>query len=143
MCAGYETTSTALAFAIVALASHPEVEAKLLAEVDAFPWRDNVGVPFERIAQLPYTRAVIDEAMRCTFAFETEHLQQAACDPDITAWSAVRGCSSLGARTSKSCRTSPPSSTRPCSECGTLQIPGKKIPVVDRTTAAVAAKLFV
>ena len=62
--AGYETTSTALTFAIAALARHPEVEAKLLAEVDAFPWDVSAGVPYEHIAKLPYTRAVIDEAMR-------------------------------------------------------------------------------
>lgn len=62
--AGYETTSTALTFAIAALARHPEAEAKLLAEVDAFPWQDGAGVPFEQIDKLPYTRAVIDEAMR-------------------------------------------------------------------------------
>jgi cytochrome P450 len=62
--AGYETTSTALTFAIAALARHPEAEAKLLAEVDAFPWDDSAGVPYEHIDKLPYTRAVIDEAMR-------------------------------------------------------------------------------
>lgn len=62
--AGYETTSTALTFAIAALARHPEAEAKLLAEVDAFPWDAAAGVPYEHIAKLPYTRAVIDEAMR-------------------------------------------------------------------------------
>ena len=62
--AGYETTSTALTFAIAAIARHPEAEAKLLAEVDAFPWDASAGVPYEHIAKLPYTRAVIDEAMR-------------------------------------------------------------------------------
>lgn len=40
------------------------MEAKLLAEVDAFPWDASAGVPYEHIAKLPYTRAVIDEAMR-------------------------------------------------------------------------------
>ena len=34
--AGYETTSVALTWAIFAIASYPEVERKLLAEVDAF-----------------------------------------------------------------------------------------------------------
>eukprot|EP00955_Chlamydomonas_euryale_P001082 12509-Chlamydomonas_euryale.AAC.1 len=33
--AGYETTANALAFAVHAISSHPEVEQKLLAEVDA------------------------------------------------------------------------------------------------------------
>jgi cytochrome P450 len=34
--AGYETTANAIAFAIFCLATHPEAEARLLAEVDAF-----------------------------------------------------------------------------------------------------------
>ena len=33
---GYETTASALAFAVQFIAQHPHVEAKLLAEVDAF-----------------------------------------------------------------------------------------------------------
>lgn len=35
-CVGYETTSVALTYAVYAIASHPEVEEKLLQEVDAF-----------------------------------------------------------------------------------------------------------
>jgi cytochrome P450 len=34
--AGYETTSVALTYTVFALASYPEIEKKLLAEVDAF-----------------------------------------------------------------------------------------------------------
>lgn len=34
--AGYETTSVALTFSIFAIASFPEVEQRVLAEVDAF-----------------------------------------------------------------------------------------------------------
>ena len=33
---GYETTASTLAFAVHFIAQHPHVEAKLLAEVDAF-----------------------------------------------------------------------------------------------------------
>jgi cytochrome P450 len=33
---GYETTASALAFAVHFIAQHPRVEAKLLAEIDAF-----------------------------------------------------------------------------------------------------------
>jgi cytochrome P450 len=62
--AGYETTSTALTFAITAIAQHPDIEAKLLAEVDAFPWKGDAGIDFDDIEQFPYTRAVIDETMR-------------------------------------------------------------------------------
>lgn len=57
--AGYETSSTALAFTIHLLASHPEAEAKLLAEVDAFG-RDKVPflpLPFGFYG--PFNRAEI------------------------------------------------------------------------------------
>ena len=33
---GYETTASALAFAVHFIAQHPHVEAQMLAEVDAF-----------------------------------------------------------------------------------------------------------
>ncbi len=46
--AGYETTANALSFAIYCLATHPEAEARLLAEVDAFG-ADKVGCWAERI----------------------------------------------------------------------------------------------
>ncbi len=41
--AGYETISTALLFAILCLIQKPPALAKLLAEVDAFPWQDGQG----------------------------------------------------------------------------------------------------
>lgn len=62
--AGFETTSTTLTFAIIGLAQHPDTEAKLLAEVDAFSWKEDAGIDFDDIQQFPYTRAVMDEAMR-------------------------------------------------------------------------------
>ena len=37
--AGYETTSTALTFAVALLARHPEAEQKLVAEIDALGGR--------------------------------------------------------------------------------------------------------
>lgn len=52
-------------FAIIGLSQNSDVEAKLLAEVDAFAWKDGAGVGFDDIKEsFPYTRAVIDEAMR-------------------------------------------------------------------------------
>lgn len=58
--AGHETTSTALAMALHLLGLHPEVQARAAEEVAA------VGVPDtpRAAAALPYTSAVIDEAMR-------------------------------------------------------------------------------
>ncbi|NDJ36535.1 MAG: cytochrome P450 [Chloroflexi bacterium] len=58
--AGHETTASALAWTFYLLSQHPEVEARLLAEVDA------VGHPptYDAIADLPTTLMVVKEALR-------------------------------------------------------------------------------
>ncbi|MEI6860738.1 MAG: cytochrome P450 [Verrucomicrobiota bacterium] len=60
--AGHETTAITLGWALWLLEKHPEVEARLLAELD----RVLTGRPptFEDAPNLPYTRAVIDETLR-------------------------------------------------------------------------------
>jgi cytochrome P450 len=60
--AGHETSAEALTWTWYLLATHPEVEARLHAELD----RVLVGrLPaYEDLAQLSYTRMVIDESMR-------------------------------------------------------------------------------
>ena len=60
--AGHETTALAMTYVWYLLSQHPAVEAKLHAELDAVlagraPAHDD-------IAKLPYTRMVIEEAMR-------------------------------------------------------------------------------
>ena len=58
--AGHETTAAALAWTWLLLAQHPDVEARLHAEVDALD-----GPPsFEVLDRLPYTRQVFAESMR-------------------------------------------------------------------------------
>ncbi len=64
--AGAETVASVLAWAFYEIARHPEVEERLLAEIDTV-----VGGPaspspvtFEDIAKLEYTRQVVDETMR-------------------------------------------------------------------------------
>jgi cytochrome P450 len=60
--AGHETTAVAMTFTWYLLSQHPRDEAKLHAELD----RVLGGRPpnFEDLANLPYTRMVIEEAMR-------------------------------------------------------------------------------
>lgn len=60
--AGYETTSTALSWAVYLLAQHPDIYAQMRAEVD----RVLVGrsPTFEDLPQLPYTLQVFKEALR-------------------------------------------------------------------------------
>lgn len=60
--AGHETTANALAFAFHLLASHPEVEARLHAELDGV--LDGRLPDADDVDQLPYTRAVFAEALR-------------------------------------------------------------------------------
>jgi cytochrome P450 len=72
--AGMETTANSLAFSIYLLATHPEAEARLMAEIDALAASKagagsdgHVGLPDlvpEDLECLPFTSAVIDEAMR-------------------------------------------------------------------------------
>lgn len=60
--AGHETTATALTWAFYLLAQHPEVAATLYAELD-----DVLGgraVTVDDLPRLPYTRMVVEEAMR-------------------------------------------------------------------------------
>jgi cytochrome P450 len=60
--AGHETTAVALTFAWYLLAHHPDVEARLHAELDrVLGARAPSGADIEN---LPYTRQVIEEAMR-------------------------------------------------------------------------------
>lgn len=60
--AGHETTASALAWTWYLLGEHPDVAAKLHAEIDANP---EVAVPsLQQMEALPYSSKVIREAMR-------------------------------------------------------------------------------
>ncbi|KAG8953675.1 hypothetical protein FRC04_001879 [Tulasnella sp. 424] len=59
--AGHETTSTAMTWALYALASSPEVQAKLRAELTAFP---NDNPTMEELNGLQYLDWVVRESLR-------------------------------------------------------------------------------
>lgn len=59
--AGHETTANALTWTWYLLARHPEIEARMHAEVDALASFDE---PFAAVEALPYTRRVLRESMR-------------------------------------------------------------------------------
>jgi len=61
MLAGHETTANALGWTWYLLSQHPEVEARLHAEVDAL---GGALAGAADISRLPYTRAVVAESMR-------------------------------------------------------------------------------
>ena len=56
--AGYETTSTALAFSTWYLAKHPEVQQKLFEEIEC------VDANYDTVMKLPYLDAVFHECLR-------------------------------------------------------------------------------
>jgi len=60
--AGHETTAVSLSWTLMLLSRHPEAEAKLLQELQAFP-SDREPTATE-LDQLPYTQAIIKESMR-------------------------------------------------------------------------------
>ena len=60
--AGYETVSTALVWTWYLLSQYPEVEHRLHSELDIVLGGDQPTV--EHLAELPYTRMVIEEALR-------------------------------------------------------------------------------
>jgi cytochrome P450 len=60
--AGHETTAVAMTFVWYLLSQHPKEEAKLHAELDAV--LGGRAPVYEDLAKLPYTRMVIEEAMR-------------------------------------------------------------------------------
>ena len=60
--AGHETTALALTWTFFLLSRHPEIEARVLSEIQAV----TAGQPLDasKVASLSYTRMVIQEAMR-------------------------------------------------------------------------------
>ncbi len=59
--AGHETTASALTWAWRLVAEHPDVEARLHAEVDAL---DRDIPTLDDVPRLPYVRAIFDETLR-------------------------------------------------------------------------------
>jgi cytochrome P450 len=60
--AGHETTANTLVWAYYALSQHPDVEVKMLSELDHV--LEGRRPTFEDLSELPYTRMVIDESLR-------------------------------------------------------------------------------
>ena len=62
--AGHETTASGLNWTWYLLSQHPQIEAKLHAELDASPVAALNAPSLAEVEQLLYTRQVIDEALR-------------------------------------------------------------------------------
>uniref|UniRef100_A0A914X3G6 Cytochrome P450 n=1 Tax=Plectus sambesii TaxID=2011161 RepID=A0A914X3G6_9BILA len=62
--AGYETTSTALAYSAWLLAKNPDTQDKLQSEVDQHISEFGDKIPYEALMKLPYLDAVFKESLR-------------------------------------------------------------------------------
>lgn len=66
--AGRDTTAQALSWAVFLLIEHPNVEAKLLQELEEVLGterpEETEGPTYEQISQMPYLQAVVNEALR-------------------------------------------------------------------------------
>ena len=60
--AGHETTANAMCWLLDLVAQHPDIEERLLAEIDS-RWNDG-QLDSSSIARFPYVRQVIDESLR-------------------------------------------------------------------------------
>src|SRR3984957_17716843 len=60
--AGHETTASLLNWMWYLLASHPEAQERLAAELDGAPWEGHPTI--DMLPNYAYTRSVIDEALR-------------------------------------------------------------------------------
>jgi cytochrome P450 len=60
--AGHETTALALTWTFFLLSSHPEIEARILAEIASVT--GGAGLQADQVSSLIYTRQVIQESMR-------------------------------------------------------------------------------
>ncbi|XP_010221329.1 PREDICTED: cytochrome P450 2J2-like, partial [Tinamus guttatus] len=63
--AGTETTSTTLRWALLYMAAHPEIQARVQAEIDAVVGQTRQP-GLDDQASLPYTNAVVHELQRCS-----------------------------------------------------------------------------
>jgi len=87
--AGHETTANALAWTWYLLAQHPEVEAKLLHELEtALAGRKPT---FKDLAELPYTDMIIKEAMRLYPPAWMLNVREAMEDVTIGGYSIAKG----------------------------------------------------
>ena len=87
--AGHETTSNALSWTWALLSQHPEVEARLQAEVDEV--LGNRPPALADLPRLPYTLQVIKESMRLYPPAWTLNIRRAVADTTIGPYAIRRG----------------------------------------------------
>jgi len=91
--AGHETTATALTWACYMIAQHPEVENRLFEEINQVLLGRSTP-DLNDLDHLPYTRAVLEETMRC-FPSVVSLLRMITKDIDIDGFHLRQGGFSL------------------------------------------------
>ncbi|KAK0504284.1 cytochrome P450 [Armillaria luteobubalina] len=80
--AGHETTTNALAWALLELARHPDIQTKLRAEIRAYLRNRTVSeLTAEDFDSMPYLAAVVKESLR--FHPTLHHAYRYACEDDV------------------------------------------------------------
>ncbi len=84
MLAGYQTTSTAMAYATYELAKRPDVLQKLQAEIDKLPLDDETEtyLNYDTIAQMPYMDMFVSEVLRM-YPISNSAIQRCASEDTI------------------------------------------------------------
>ncbi|KAK3914765.1 Cytochrome P450 6k1 [Frankliniella fusca] len=62
--AGYETTSSTTSFMLYELAKHPDIQEKVVEEIDAVLQKHGGKLSYEAVTDMPYTEMVIQETLR-------------------------------------------------------------------------------
>ncbi|KAI2473938.1 hypothetical protein C4B38_000040 [Diabrotica virgifera virgifera] len=62
--AGFETSSTTIEFALFELATHPDIQEKVIKEVKSMLEKSDNEISFEGLKSLTYTEQVINETLR-------------------------------------------------------------------------------
>lgn len=99
MAAGYETTSSALAYATYQLAKNPEVLQKLHDEIDQLPLSSNENdedetqkyPDYDIVAKMPYMELFISEVLRMHPIANSVVLRQATEDTVVNGMKITKG----------------------------------------------------
>ncbi|GAB0099407.1 hypothetical protein DMENIID0001_152630 [Sergentomyia squamirostris] len=67
--AGFETSSTTISFFLYEIAKHPDIQAKVQAEIDEVIKKHNGEITYEALMEMKYLESCIDESL--TFASPT------------------------------------------------------------------------